>query len=100
MMEMADVTVLHTLRRGEPELSPSFKAKLSSLGDSSRMTCNDGDPLRVMPPTTVTELASFGDGLKLPKRSMMNSRFLKWMAAVLSEFDVKQKWVLPVGLHR
>jgi hypothetical protein len=31
--------VLHTLRRGELELSPQ-----------SRMACNDGDLLRIMPP--------------------------------------------------
>jgi hypothetical protein len=31
------IIVLHTLLRGEPELSSSVEAKSSSLGDSSRM---------------------------------------------------------------
>jgi hypothetical protein len=31
------IIVLHTLMRGEPELSSSVDAKSSSLGDSSRM---------------------------------------------------------------
>jgi hypothetical protein len=43
------IIVLQTLKRGEPELSPSLEAESSSLGDSSRMACNDGDLLWVMP---------------------------------------------------
>jgi hypothetical protein len=42
---IVDITVLHVLRRGEPELSPSLETESSSLGDSSRMACSDGDPL-------------------------------------------------------
>jgi hypothetical protein len=51
----------------------------SSLGDSSRMACSDGDPLRAMPPIMVLESSSSGDGLKLSKWSAMNSRFSKRM---------------------
>jgi hypothetical protein len=51
-MGMAEVTTLHALGIGKSELSPSFEAESSSLGDSSRMACSDGNPLRAMLPTT------------------------------------------------
>jgi hypothetical protein len=86
-MGMVDITMCHAIMRGEPELSPSLKAESSSLGDSSRMACNNGDPLRAMPLTTAPESPLSGDGLKLSKRSVMNSRSLKWMVDVLSELD-------------
>jgi hypothetical protein len=54
------IIVLNTLRRGELELSPSLEDKPSSLGDSSRMACNDGDLLRVMPPNPASKLALSG----------------------------------------
>jgi hypothetical protein len=57
MMGVADITVLHALGTGEPELSPSLKTESSSLRDSSRMACSDGDPLRVMPLNTMLESA-------------------------------------------
>jgi hypothetical protein len=44
-MGMAKVTTLHALETGKLELSPSLEAESSSLGDSSRMVCGDGDPL-------------------------------------------------------
>jgi hypothetical protein len=52
--------MLHILRRGELELSPSLESKLSSLDNSSRMACSNGDPLQVMPPNPVPELPPFG----------------------------------------
>jgi hypothetical protein len=45
-MGMAKVTTLHALETGKLELSPSLEAESSSLGDSSRMVCSDGDPLQ------------------------------------------------------
>jgi hypothetical protein len=51
--------MLHALRRGELELSPSLRAESSWLGGSSRMACNDGEPLRVMPPHFAPKLATF-----------------------------------------
>jgi hypothetical protein len=90
MMGMADITVLHALGRGEPELSPSLDNKSSSLGDSSRMACSDSNLLWAMPSTTVPKSTPSGDGLKLSERSAMNSRSLKWMADVLTELDAKQ----------
>jgi hypothetical protein len=54
------IIVLHTLKRGEAELAPSLEAKSSSLGDSSRMVCSDGDSLWVMPWNASPELAPFG----------------------------------------
>jgi hypothetical protein len=52
---LTGITVLHALRRGELLLSPSLEAESSSLGDSSRMACSDGDSLRVMPPYYASE---------------------------------------------
>jgi hypothetical protein len=86
-MGMADVTMLHTFGRGEPELSPSLEAESSSLGDSSWMACSDGDPLRVTPLTIAPESLPSRDRLKLLARSAMNSRSLEWMAGVFSEPD-------------
>jgi hypothetical protein len=96
-MGMVNVTMLHALRRGEPEHSPSLETESSSLGDSSRMAFSDGNPLRVMPHTTAPESPPSGDGLKLPEWSVMNSRSPEWMASVLSELDTKQKRVSPVA---
>jgi hypothetical protein len=78
-MGMAEVTTLHALETGKPELSPSFKAESSSLGNSSRMACNNGDPLRAMPLTTAPESSPLGDRFKLLKWSAMNSRSSKQM---------------------
>jgi hypothetical protein len=47
-MGMAEVTMLHALGKGKLKLSPSLKAKSSSLGDSSRMARSDGDSLWAM----------------------------------------------------
>jgi hypothetical protein len=55
-MGTADITMLHTLERGEPELVPSLEMESSTLGNSSRMACNDSGPLWAMPPTTMLEL--------------------------------------------
>jgi hypothetical protein len=44
-MGTTDTIVLHTLGRWELELSPSLEAELSSLGDSLRMACSNGDLL-------------------------------------------------------
>jgi hypothetical protein len=54
-MGMAELTTLHSQRIGKTELSPSLEAKSSLLDDSSRMACNDGDPLWTMPMNTVPE---------------------------------------------
>jgi hypothetical protein len=52
--------MLHTLMRGELELSASLESKSSLLGDSSGMVSSDGEPLVVMPPNPASELAPFG----------------------------------------
>jgi hypothetical protein len=103
VMGTMNITVLHALGRGEPELPPSLEAKSSTLGNSSRMACSDDDPLHVIPSITALESLPSSDGLKLSARSVMNSRSLEWMAGVLSELDASQKWVslvAMVGLHR
>jgi hypothetical protein len=55
VMTVTDIIVLHTLKRGEPKLSPSLKDESSLLGDSSRMECSNNDPLWGMPPNTALE---------------------------------------------
>jgi hypothetical protein len=44
-MGVAEVTTLHAIGNGKLELSLSLKDESSSLGDSLRMACSDGDPL-------------------------------------------------------
>jgi hypothetical protein len=97
VMGVADITVLHALRRGELDLSPSLEIKLSSFGDSSRMECSDGDPFWVMPLNTALELPPSGDKLKVLERSVMNSRSPEWMVDVLGELDAKQKMCVAGG---
>jgi hypothetical protein len=80
-MGMAEVTTLHTLGTGKSELSPSLMAESSTLGDSSRMACSDGDPLHIVPLTTVVESSPSGDRLELSKWPAMNSRSSKRMAS-------------------
>jgi hypothetical protein len=48
-MGVAEVTTLHAIGIGKSELSLLLKDESSSLGDSLRMACSDGDPLRAMP---------------------------------------------------
>jgi hypothetical protein len=79
-MGVAEVTMLHIVGIGEPELSPSLEVKSSSLGDSSRMACSDGDLLRAMPLTMALESSPSGKRCKLLRLSTMNSRSLKRMA--------------------
>jgi hypothetical protein len=71
-MGAIEVTMLHAIQIGKPELSPSLKAKSSLLGHSSRMSCSDGDPLWAIPPTMALESSPSGDRLKLSKWLAMN----------------------------
>jgi hypothetical protein len=80
-MGMAEVTMLHARGIGKLELPPSLEAESSSLGDSSRMVCKDGDPLWTIPPTMAPKSFPSSDRLKLSKWSMMNSISSKWMAS-------------------
>jgi hypothetical protein len=83
-MGTTDITVLHTLGRGELALSPTLEAESSSLGDSSMMAGSDGDQVWAMPPTTEMESPPSHDGLKLLEQSAMNSLSLKWMVDAAS----------------
>jgi hypothetical protein len=44
-MGIAVVTMLQPRGMGKPELSPSFEVESSSLAESSRMACSNGNPL-------------------------------------------------------
>jgi hypothetical protein len=57
VMGVADITVLHALRRVDLGLSPSLETESSTLGDSSGMACSNGDPLCVLPLNTVPKSA-------------------------------------------
>jgi hypothetical protein len=48
-MGVTEVTTLHAVGIAELVLSPSLEVESSPLGDSSRIACSDGDPLRDMP---------------------------------------------------
>jgi hypothetical protein len=48
---VVEVTTLHVVAVGEPELSPSLEVESSSLGDSSRIGCSDGNLLWAIPLT-------------------------------------------------
>jgi hypothetical protein len=71
------VTTLHPREMGKPELSPSLEAESSSLVDSSRMACSDGDSLCAIPINMVHKSFPSVEKLRLSKRSMTNSRFPK-----------------------
>jgi hypothetical protein len=60
-MGMTEVTMLHSRGIGKLELSPSLEAETSSLGDSSRMSCSDGNLLWTMPTNTAPESFPSGD---------------------------------------
>jgi hypothetical protein len=101
-MGTVEITALHALGTGKPELSPSLEAKLSSLGDFSRMASSDGDPLCAVPSTTTLESSPSGDGLKLLEWSTVNSRSSKWMASSWVSLTPNKQMspVVTVGLHR
>jgi hypothetical protein len=88
-MGIAEVTTLHARGMGKPELPPLLEAESSSLGDSLRLACSDGDPLRTMPSTMARESFPSGGRLKLSKWSMLNSRSSKlkaspWVSSISS----------------
>jgi hypothetical protein len=101
-MGIAYITTLHALGTGKLELSPTLEAESSSLSDSSRMACIDGDQLWAMPLTTALESSSSGGRHKLSKWSAMNSRSpnrmgSSWVSSTMN----KQMWpVAMVGLCR
>jgi hypothetical protein len=80
-MGTVEITALHALGTGKPELSPSLEAESSSLDDSSRMACSDSGPLWAMPQTTASKSSSLGDRPKLLDWLVANSRSSKWMAS-------------------
>jgi hypothetical protein len=53
---------------------PSLEVVLSSLVDSSRMASNDDDPLQTTPAKTAPRPFPFGERLRLPEWSVMNSK--------------------------
>jgi hypothetical protein len=80
-MAMIEVTALHSRGIGKLELSPSLKAESSSLGDSLRMACSDGDPLLAMLMNMVPESFPSGNRPWSSEGSAMNLRPLKRMAS-------------------
>jgi hypothetical protein len=74
-MGTVKVTTLHPREMGKIGLPPpSLEVVLSSLVDSSRMASNDDDPLQTTPAKTAPRPFPFGERLRLPEWSVMNSK--------------------------
>jgi hypothetical protein len=80
-MGMTEVTTLHSQGIGQLRLSSSHETELSSLGNTSRMVCSNGDPLKTMPMNMAPELLPFCYRPWVSKWSVRNSRSLKHMAS-------------------
>jgi hypothetical protein len=78
---VTSIIMLHTLRRGEMELSPSLEFESYSLDDSSRMACRMVTCYVSCPQTQCRSWPPFGD----------RPRMLKRLAGILRELDVEQK---------
>jgi hypothetical protein len=57
----------------------SLEVQSSSLVDSSRMACSDGDLVRTTPVKMTHESLPSGERLRLPKRLAMDAKLPKWM---------------------
>jgi hypothetical protein len=75
VMGTCGVTTLHLQEMVKPELPPLLEVLSNLSMESSRMFCSDGDPLWAVPTKVVPESSPFGERLRLPKQSTMNSRF-------------------------
>jgi hypothetical protein len=80
MMRSVEVTTLHPRGPGDPKLPLVPDAAPSSLEDSPKAARIVDGPLWTIPTNMAPESRSWGESLRWPKRSMMNSRLPKWMA--------------------
>jgi hypothetical protein len=80
------IIMLHTLRRGELELSPSLESESSLMGDSSRHVAMM-TRYRSCPQTQHRSWPPLGD----------RPRLLKRLANILRELDVDQKMQVASG---
>jgi hypothetical protein len=80
-MGMVEVTMLNSRGIGKLELFPSLEVESTSLADSSRMACSDGDPLWAMPTNRAPESFPLGNRLWSSEGSVMNMRPLKRIAS-------------------
>jgi hypothetical protein len=78
-MGTVGVTMLQPKEVGKLVLPPSLEVESSSLADSSRMECSDGDLLQAKPTNIAPESFPSGERLRLLEQSVMNSWFPRGM---------------------
>jgi hypothetical protein len=71
------ITTLQPREAGRPEPPPPSEAVSPSSEESSRMACNNDDPLWVIPTNTAPEAFPSLERSKRPKRLATNSRLPK-----------------------
>jgi hypothetical protein len=79
MMGSVKVTTLHPRGPGGPKLPPVLDVAPSSSDNSPRVACREGDPLWTIPTYMAPKSRSWGERLRWPNRSTMNSMLPKWM---------------------
>jgi hypothetical protein len=77
MIGSVEVTTLHPRGLGDPVLPLVLEAAPPSLDDSSRVVCRQRDPLWTIPMNMAPESHSWGERLRLPMRSVVNSMLPK-----------------------
>jgi hypothetical protein len=81
VMGTIGVTILHPREIGKLELPPLLEVVSPSLVDSSRMVSSDDGPLGTIPINTSLESLPSRERIRLPKRSVMNSKLPKRMVS-------------------
>jgi hypothetical protein len=79
VMRSVGVTTLQPRGPGDPELPPMPEAVLSSSEDSSRAVHKEDDLMWTIPSNMAHEFHSWGERLRRPRRSAVNSGLPKWM---------------------
>jgi hypothetical protein len=79
VMGSVAVTTLHPRGPEDPELPPVPEAALSSSEDSSRAVHKEGDLMWTIPTNMAHEFHSWGERLRWPRRSAVNSGLPKRM---------------------
>jgi hypothetical protein len=79
MMRSVEVPTLHPQGPEDPRLPSAPEVVMSSPEDSSRAVRLESDPLWAIPTNMVSESHPWGEILRWPRQSTMNSRLLKSM---------------------
>jgi hypothetical protein len=95
VMGLVGVTMLHPQGLGNPKVPPTPEVAPSSLEDSSRVVCKHGDALCTILMNMALESHSWGERLRRPMQSALNSRLSKWM--VLPKARLALVGLLPLA---